>query len=408
MVSLLEDIQVVEMGHVVAVPAAGRILAEWGADVVKVEPLSGEFLRGFMRGSGGVSTMLQFNGGEINFQFESLNTGKKGIALDLRQKSGRDILYKLVQKSDVFISNYEVGALKKLKADYQTLSQVNPKLIYAVLNGYGSVGPDKDERGFDVSAGWARSGAQYLTAAEPGGIPPTQPLGLMDMTASMHIVAGIVTALFHREKTGRGQELELSLYHTAVWSMISEIQPALMGRPFLRISRTKRANPLVNTYRTRDNKWLQFNMGQSDLQWPGFCRAIERPQLEKDPRFEDMLARQNNCEELTRIIDEVLATQDRSEWRRRFKENDCICGVVQSPEEVVADPQALANDFFVEIDHPVAGRLKVVNTPVKFRQNPASPRGPAPQVGQHTEEILLDLGYSWDDITRLKEQKVIL
>ncbi len=406
MEGLLEGIRVVDMGHVAAVPAAGRVLVDWGADVVKVEPLSGEYYRGARR-SGGVDRTLHFKGGEFIPMFEALNMGKKGIALDLRQESGRDILYKLVKKSDIFMSNYELGALRNLKADYHTLSQLNPKLIYAVLSGYGSAGPDKDERGFDISAGWARSGAQYQSAMEPGGIPPEQRPALMDMTASMHMVAGILAALLHREKTGRGQEIELSLYNSAVWSEICDIQAALMGSPLPRHNRTKQANPLSNNYRTRDNKWFQFTMPQSVLQWPGFCRAIERPELEKDPRFKDMIAREENCEELIRIIDEVLATKDRDEWGRRFKENGCICGLVQSPEEVVLDPQALANDFFVEIDHPVAGRLKVVNTPVKFRQNPASPKGYAPQVGQHTEEILLDLGYSWDDISRLKDEKVI-
>jgi len=148
-------------------------------------------------------------------------------------------------------------------------------------------------------------------------------------------------------------------------------------------------------------------MGQSDLYWPGFCRAIERPELEKDPRFKDMVVREQNSEKLIQIIDQVLANKDRDQWIRRFKENGCICGLVQTPAQVVTDPQALANDFFVEIDHPISGRLNIVNTPVKFCQNPAHTKSPAPQVGQHTEEILLELGYNWDDITKLKEQKVI-
>ena len=403
---LLAGVAVVDMGHVVAVPAAGRILSDWGADVVKVEPLSGEIFRGWTRNAG-VDKLLQCKGGEVHYHFESLNTGKRAIALDLRQESGREILYKLIKKSDIFMSNYEMNVIKKLKVEYNTLRRFNPKLIYAFLTGYGSVGPDKDERGFDLSAGWARSGAQYMSALEPEGTPPPQRLGLIDMAASMNMISGILAALYHREKTGKGQELELSLYHSAVWSTINDIQSALMGFPNSRINRTKQANPLVNIYRTRDNKWFQFNMSQSALQWPDFCRAIERPELEEDPRFNDMLARERNCEELIRIIDEVLATKDRSDWRKRFKENNCICGLVQSPEEVVADAQALANDFFVEIDHPVAGRLKLVNTPVRFHQNPALPKGPAPQIGQHTEEILLELGYDWDDIVRLKDEKAI-
>jgi len=381
------------------VPVAFSMMADLGAEVIKIEP-PGTGERG--------RKLLLFPGLPLSPYFETNNRGFKGITLNIQKKKGLEILYKLVRESDVFMFNYELGALKQLKADYQTLSQFNPKLIYAFLSGYGSVGPDKDERGFDLSAGWARSGAQYLSAVEPGGIPSPGRVSLMDMVASMHIVAGILAALLHRRNTGIGQEMKLSLYHSAVWTEKMDIQPALMGRPFPRAGyRTKQANPLFNNYRTRDNKWFQFTMGQSDLQWPGFCRAIERPELKNDPRFKDMQAREENCEQLIQIIDEVLATKDRDEWRKRFNENGCICGLVQSPEEVIADPQALANDFFVEIDHPVAGRLKLVNTPIRFSQNPAIIKGPAPQVGQHTEEILLDLGYSWDDITGLKEQKVI-
>jgi crotonobetainyl-CoA:carnitine CoA-transferase CaiB-like acyl-CoA transferase len=406
MEGLLEGIKVIDMGHVVAVPAAGRTLSDWGADVIKIEPLSGEYVRGSRRAYG-VDLIWEVNGGKVNFQFESLNAGKKAIALDLHQESGREILHKLVQKCDVFMTNYESGTLKKLKADYQALSKLNPKLIYARLSGYGSLGPDKDERGFDIAAGWARSGAMLASALEPGGTPPPARHGLVDMVAGMNMVAGVLAALVHRDMTGKGQELELSLYHSAVWSTISDIQPALMGRPFQIIERTKVGNPLANIYQTKDKKWLLLTMGQSGLYWAGFCRAIEKPMLEKDPRFKDMAAREQNCEELIRIIDEVFATQDRDEWRKRLKENNCICGLVQSTSEVVTDPQAIANDFFVEIDNPVSGRLKVVNSPIKFHQNPAFPKGPAPQLGQQTEEILLELGYDWDDISRLKDQKVI-
>jgi crotonobetainyl-CoA:carnitine CoA-transferase CaiB-like acyl-CoA transferase len=406
MEGLLEGIKVVDMGHVVAVPAAGRTFSDWGAEVIKVEPLSGEYVRGSRRAYG-VDLILEVNGGKVNFQFESLNAGKKAIALDLRQEAGREILHKLIQKCDVFMTNYETGTLKKLKADYLTLSQLNPKLVYATLSGYGSSGPDKDERGFDIAAGWARSGAMLASVLEPGGIPPPARHGLVDMIAGMHMVAGILAALVHRDKTGKGQELELSLYHSAVWSTISDIQPALMGRPFQIVERTKSGNPLANIYETKDKKWLLLTMGQSGVYWAGFCRALERPELEKDPRFKDMVLREKNCEELIRIIDEVFATQDRDEWRRRFKDNNCICGLVQSTSEVVTDPQALANDFFVEIDNPVSGRLKIVNSPIKFHQNPSFPKGPAPQVGQQTEEILLELGYSWDDISILKDKTVI-
>ncbi len=400
MTGILEGLRVIDMGHVVAIPAAGATLADWGAEVIKVEPLTGEMYRGLVR-SQAVDTP------PVNWRIQLLNRNKRGLALDLKQKSGRDILYQLAQRADVFMSNYELSSLKKLKLDYATLSKINPRLIYGVLTGYGSVGPDKDERGFDYAAAWARSGIMHLMA-EPEGIPIPQRGGMMDRVVASHAVAGILAALLHREKTGKGQELEFSLYHTGVWTLAEDIQAALAGFPLGRHDRTKAGNPLWNSYRAGDDRWFWLAMLQSDPSWPDFCRAIERPELENDPRFNSRETRLENCEELIRILDEVLASRNREEWEKRFRENNCIYGRVETPVEVINDPQAVANGFFAEINHPVAGEMKLVATPVKFRQNPASVRTPAPEVGQHTEEILLDLGYSWDDIARLKEQGVIL
>ena len=401
MSGILEGLRVIDMGHVVAVPAAGAMLADWGAEVIKVEPLSGEMYRGLVRRGQDAGS------GEVNWRIQLLNRNKRGLAVDLTMEPGRAILYQLVQRADVFISNYELGSLRKLKLDYATLSQLNPRLIYGVLTGYGSAGPDKDERGFDYAASWARSGMQYLIG-EPGSIPPPQRPGLMDRVTASHVVAGILAALLHREKTGEGQELEFSLYHSGVWTIAEDIQAALVGSPVDKHDRTKARNPLWNSYRTRDDRWFWLAMLQSDPSWPGFCRAIERPELESDPRFNTREARSENCEELIRILDEVFASRNRDEWEKHLREHNCIYGRVETPAEVTSDPQAVANDFFANIEHPAAGEAKLVATPVKFRQNPASVRTPAPEVGQHTEEILLDLGYSWDDIARLKEQGVIL
>ncbi len=406
MTGVLEGIRVIDMGHAVAIPAAGAMMADWGAEVIKVEPLSGEMMRG-LRGTLGVARVIKFDGGEVNWGVELVNRNKKGLAVDLKQDSGRDILCKLVRSADVFMSNYELSALKKLKVDYATLSQHNPGLIYALLTAYGTVGPDKDERGYDYSAAWARSGMQYLIG-EPGSAPPPQRPGLLDRVAAGYIAAGILAALLHREKTGRGQELEASLYHTGVWTLSSDIQSALMGTPMPKHDRTKEANPLWNTYRTKDDRWLWLGIIQSDLQWPDFCQAIERPELENDPRFNTADNREQHCEELIRILDEVLASKNMEGWERRFREHNCIYGRVQTPLEVTDDPQAIANDFFAKMQHPAAGEMKLVNTPVKFCQNPASIKTPAPEVGQHTEEILLELGYSWEDIQQFKQQKVIL
>ena len=406
MAGILEGIRVVDMGHVVAVPAAGAMLADWGAEVIKVEPISGEMARGLGRLSR-TRTVLEFERGEVNLGIELLNRNKKGLALDLKKDSGREIFYKLIEKADVFMSNYEITALQRLGLDYANLSRLNPKLVSCVLTGYGTVGPDKDERGFDYSASWARAGFQYLIG-EPESAPPPQRGGMMDRVAGVHVVAGILAALVHKERTGKGQEIELSLYHTGVWTISSDIQAALMGRLLPKTDRTDAPSPLWNTYRSKDNRWFFLAMIQPDVHWPHFCQAIERPELENDPRFNIMENREQNCKELIRILDEIFSSKNMEEWGKRFKQNDCIYGPVQSPLEVTTDPQAIANGFFAEINHPAAGVMKIVTTPVHFQQNPASIRAPAPAIGQHTEEILLDLGYGLDDISRFKKQGVIL
>jgi crotonobetainyl-CoA:carnitine CoA-transferase CaiB-like acyl-CoA transferase len=248
---------------------------------------------------------------------------------------------------------------------------------------------------------------QYLMS-EPGGSPPQQRGGMMDRTAGAHMVAGILAALLHREKTGEGQALEFSLYHTAVWTLAADLQVVLGGQPLLQNDRTKVVNPLWNSYRTKDDRWLQLAMLQSDLSWPNFCLALERPQLEDDPRFNSIENRAEHCEELIQMLNDIFASENVTDWERRLRETDCIFGRVQTPQEVIDDPQAIANGFFAEMDHPEEGQTSVVTTPVTFRQNPATVRTASPEAGQHTEEILLELGYSWDDISRLKNQKAIL
>jgi crotonobetainyl-CoA:carnitine CoA-transferase CaiB-like acyl-CoA transferase len=400
MTGVLDGVKVLDMGHVVAVPAAGATLADWGADVIKIEPLTGEMARGL------VGRLIQRTGSEFNWYVHLLNRNKRGLALDLKSDSGRSILYRLVERADVFMSNYELNTLIKLKADYDTLSQINPRLIYALLTGYGTAGPDKDERGFDYAAAWARSGAQYMIG-EPGIIPPPQRGGMMDRVVGAHIVGGVSAALFYRERTGKGQKLEFSLYHAGVWTLAEDIQPALMGTPVPKHEHAKASNPLWNNYRTKDDRWFWLAMLQSDPSWPDFCRAIGRTDLENDSRFNTMDARAEHCEELIRIIDEILSSKTMEQWERIFRKNNIIYGRVATPLEVTTDPQALANGFFADLHHPAAD-VKVVTTPVKFCQNPATVRAPAPEVGQHTEEILLELGYTWEDIAQLKEQGVIL
>ncbi len=403
---ILEGVKVLDMGHVMAVPAAGATMADWGANVLKIEPLAGEMARGRSRFRMVDGKVVPRDANEVHWVIQMVNRNKKGLAVNLKTEPGREILYKLVGEYDVFMSNYELSALKKLKVDYTTLSRFNAKLVYAVLTGYGTEGPDRNERGFDYSAAWARSGAMYMIG-EPGSIPPPQRGGMLDRAAGAHIVAGIMAALLHREKTGEGQKLEFSLYHTGVWTLADDIEAALVGQPLAKHDRTKAPNPLWNSYRTKDDRWFWLSMGQSGLFWRDFCRVIEKPELEDDPKFNSIQTRWQNCEELIRIIDDILISKTMKQWERIFRKRNCIYSRAATPLEVTTDPQAIANGFFADLHHPDVD-MKVVTTPVKFCQNPASVRAPAPEVGQHTEEILLDLGYSWEDIAQLKEQEVIL
>ena len=400
MSGILEGIKVLSMGQIVAIPAASSTMADWGADVIKLEALTGEMHRGLRRAQ-------SIDTGKINWVMQVLNRNKRAMALDLTKESGREIVYKLIEKMDVFMSNYKRSSVKNLKLDYETLRKINPRLIYAFVSGYGAEGPDRDERGYDFTAGWARSGMMHLIG-EPGTPPAPQRVGMIDSTAGAHIVSAVCAALLNREKTGKGQEVEVSLYHTAVWSLAVDIQGALGGNVPVKHDRTKAQNPVWNSYRTKDNRWFWLAMLQPDPAWPGFCKAIEKPELENDPRFRDMETRKDNCEELIHIIDEVLATRTMADWEQRFRENNCIYGRVQTPMEVVSDPQALANDFYVDVEHPNAGSIKLLSTPVQFSDNPASLRTTCPELGQHNEEIILELGYTWDDIAQFKDQGVIL
>jgi len=401
---ILEGLKVISMEHMEAIPAATVWLADWGAEVLKVEPLTGDMWRGTRRVRG-TSTSVQARSGPLQFAFQILNRNKKSLAINLKTEPGREILYKLIEGADIFMSNYEVSSLEKLKMDYASLSKINPGIIYAFICGYGTVGPLKDEGGYDRVSAWARAGFQYMLG-EPGETPPMQRGGMMDRTIAPHAVSGILAALWHREKTGEGQEIEISLYHSAVWTLALDIQAALIGHPMTKAPRTETMNPLWNFYRTKDDRWISLGLLQPDRYWANFCKVIGKPELVNDPRFVDMEARMKNCVELVRIFDEVFATKTIEEWENILKGYDFIFSRIQSPEEVVTDPQALVNNFFVDLPG-YEGEIKILTTPVEFKQNPALVRTPAPEVGQHNEEILLELGYTWEDISKLKDQEII-
>ncbi len=386
-------------------PVATMMLADLGAEVIKVEErIGGDPGRGVMS-IGGSTTGGE---GKRNYYFEANNRHKKSIALDLKKPEGRRIVYRLIEKSDVFAQNFRKGVAAKLGLDYQTLSRYNPKLIYASASGYGPKGPDAGEPSFDYM-GLARSG--IMTAVgEPDMDPQNITGGIADQMGAIMLAHGIVVALLARERLGVGQEVDTSHLGSMMALQGLNLSCRLtLGKEFKRFYRTKAVNPLWNHYKCQDDKWICLAMPQADRYWSDFCKALSIQELEKDPRFATMKVRGKNTEELITVLDAVFASKPRDEWMRILKAGgDFIYTLVNNINDLPEDPQMLANEYVVDYDHPAWGPIKVVGSPLILSKTSADPRGTAPEFGEHTEQILIDtLGYSWDDVVRLKEEQVI-
>lgn len=404
----LEGIKVVDLSQVAAVPMAARHLADFGADVIHIEhPLRGDAWRvyqaGISRGTAGAPS-------HINYNWEIYNRNKRGMTLDLSKERGREIIHKLVEKADVFLTNARPYELEKFDLTYKTVANLNRRLIYGYLTGYGKKGPERDAPGYDQTAYWYRSGKPYLLSW-PGSPPPIFRSAFGDHVAALALAYGVMMALFVREKTGVGQELDLSLFHMGIYVNSFDIAGALVtGRDYedwRPKSREDAPNALVNVYQTKDERWLSIVLLQPDRYWSSFCKAIERVELEHDPRFESFEPRKQNHVTLFHILEDVFRAKTLVEWKSRFTEAGLPFAPMHNLLEVVSDPQARANDFFVPFDHPTYGRIEVIANPINLSATPATIRTPAPELGQHTEEILLELGYDWEDITALKNEEVI-
>lgn len=397
----LQNVKVVELGHFGALPCACAILADWGADVIKVEnPKGGDPMRGFLTS--------EVEPGNVNPWFNLWNRNKRSLTLDLKQEDGTKILHRLVANADVFATNYELRLLERIGADYDTLAALNPKLVYALLTGYGTQGPDRYKPGFDYVAFWARSGVSDRMS-EPGRPPRPARGGYGDSITATVMAGSIGTALFARDRSRVGQKVEFSLYQIGAWALGFDNETALhFGQQLSQTDRRQVSNPLWNDYQTKDGKWVFLAMVQSDLYWSAFCKAIGRPEWEKDPRFESHLKRMKENVTLIDLIGEAIADRTYSDWQEVFTQYGLIFGPISTPLDVVKDPQAWQNNFFTEVDHPSCGRLRLLQSPIHFSQTPASVRVCAPELGQHTEEILLALDYTWDNIGELKSRGVIL
>ncbi len=395
-----KGIKVIEMGQFIFVPYCGVHLADLGAEVIKVEhPEGGDTMR-----AAGVAHLPRSN---FNYTFEQNNRNKKSLTVNASTDEGKGILYKLIAKADVFVTSFRVKALQKLKLDYETLAAINPGLIYAIGTGWGLNGPDRDLGAFDYSA-WAKSGLMSTMGEMDSPQVQCEP-GMGDHIAAMSLSFAIVTALFNRERTGEGQLVSSSLWGSLLDVGSLSLQAALSTENEIpRRTRKETGNPLCNCYAAKDGKWFQLANKQSDKNWPHLCQAIGRKELAKDPRFNSLALRAQNSRELISILDEVFAGKTLDEWADCFKGRDLHWAPMCTYYQVARDPQAFANGYVVEAEHRQIGRIKVSGIPVQMNKTPPKILPGTPELGEHTEEILLDLGYGWEDIANLKEKKVIL
>ncbi|MCX8072133.1 MAG: CoA transferase [Candidatus Binatia bacterium] len=399
----LEGVRVIDWTIWQQGPVASVMLGDLGAEVIKIEQReSGDPGRGILKMSG-----IDLSD-RPNFYFEANNRNKLGIAIDLKKPEGREIVYRLVEKSDVFVQNFRLGVAERLGLGYEDLAQRNPRLIYACATGYGPRGPEAEDPSFD-QMGLARSGFMYAVG-EPD-MPPLQVAGgIADQMGAIMLAYGILAALLARERFGVGQKVDASHLGSMIWLQgLSVSSRAMMGFAIPRLPRKYAANPLWNHYRCQDGLWICLGMLQPDRYWADFVRALGHPELATDPRFVDLRARAAHAAEAVDLLDRIFATRPRAEWVEILRKGgDFIFTVVNTVDDLPDDPQVVANDYIVPFDHPRFGPTKVVGLPVQLSATPGSIRLPAPEFGQHTEQVLIDLlGYTWDEVAALKEREVI-
>jgi crotonobetainyl-CoA:carnitine CoA-transferase CaiB-like acyl-CoA transferase len=382
----LEGIKVVELGVWVAGPAAGGILADWGADVVKIEPPTGDPARLFGR-------MLGLDV-DVSPPFEMDNRSKRSVVLDLTTDTGHAVALELISGADVFVTNVRPGALRRLGLDFESLAAEHPRLVYGLITGYGETGPDADRAAYDVAAFWARAGLAHLLT-RPGDTPPFQRGGMGDHSAGMTLTAAICAALLARDRTGSGQLVTTSLYRQGAYTVSFDLNTYLMsGQPIAVGQRETMGNPCMNNYATADGRRFWIVGLEADRHWPALCRAIGRADWLADPRFSSARSRAVNAVELISKLDQIFATKPLDEWADIFAgEPDFFWSPVNTVEDVVADEQFDAAGGLVEVPDTQLGKgtMPMIATPADFHGTPWAPRSTAPRLGEHTDEVLAEL-----------------
>jgi len=393
----MEGVKVVELGLWIAGPSCGGILADWGADVVKVEPLVGDPFR----------SLEWLYPGSVNPPFELDNRGKRSIALDITTTEGSAIVHDLLVDADVFLTNYRVGGLERAGLDYEGLAEHYPRLIYAHVSGYGRTGAERDRAAYDVGAFYSRGGIGAALTPADGDIPYPRG-GMGDHMTGLAAAGGVAAALYSRERSGEGQLVATSLLRLGAymhgWDHNVTARLDLEAEPY---TRTAPPNPLINGYRCGDGKWVWLLGMEADRHWPQVVKALGHPEWEHDVRFDSIETRREHTAELVALMDAVLAARSREEWAEVFDDHDVWWARVQTTLDLRNDPQARDAGCYVPAPLGDGETGEMVATPVDFGTTEWFIREPSPELGQHTELLLMELGKDWDEIERLRRAGAI-
>ena len=402
----LEGIRVVEVAQWWFVPAGGAVLADWGADVIKIEhPVTGDAQRGL------AALGFKSTEGNVDFMMQQSNRGKRSVGLDLGNPVGREILYRMVEKADVFLTNFLPDARRKLEINVEDIRKRNPQIIYVRGSGQGPQGPDRGKGGYDATAFWSRGGIAHALTPPDLPYPVMQRAAFGDSIGAMTVAGGIAAALVQRERTGVAPLVDISLLSTAMWVLAPDIVASKLvekrkgGMP--KLSRKAAPNPVGNSYRTKDDRWLLLMMLQADKHWADFCRHIDRPEMATDARYADTAARFKNREACIAELDALFAERTLAEWREKLATMEGPWAPMQTAEEIHDDPQVIANGYLRDVDGGDKGHFKLVASPVQFDESQPEISA-SPEHGQHTEEVLLELGLEWDEIAAGKKSGAVL
>jgi crotonobetainyl-CoA:carnitine CoA-transferase CaiB-like acyl-CoA transferase len=406
MYDVMEGVRVIEVAEHTFVPAAGMILADWGADVIKIERRGGDAARHL--------TMLMRPGETRNAFFEVANRGKRSIGLDLTKEEGRQQLYKLIADADVFLTNLRTSARQKMGIEPEQLMEINPRLVYARGTGYGTRGAMAESGGFDFPSSWCRSGSGFAQTPADGGPPPTQPGSVGDLTGGATLAGAISAALFRRERSGKGAIVDHALYMMGTYIMTQGLATTSLamkaaaetGEP-PRMPQGGGESAAVRLYKTKDDRWLNICFLQ-DAWFPDLFEHLDRPDLASDPRFKDAESKMKNAAALIAELEKEFAKETLAEWGERFATLKGVWAPLQNPPEVLTDEQALENGFIVPVRDDDGEVYRAAASPGQFDERPVGALRVGPHYAQHTDDVMRELGLSQAEIEALREQEVIV